>query len=146
MAYISAEDTKQIRKALKAAFPGFKFSVRNDNHLAVNVKVMAGPVDLNVLARDEDRGFDVNHYHLGNYGEHQEFFQAILDVIKMAPERGWFDESDSMTDYFHTAFYIHMGVGAWDKPYEYKPSKKAVDTNYAEAVQAVIAQRQLEIA
>jgi hypothetical protein len=29
----------------------------------------------------------------------------------------WFDESDSMTDYFHTAFYTDINVGRWNKPY-----------------------------
>jgi hypothetical protein len=22
-----------------------------------------------------------------------------------------------MTDYFHTAFYTHLSIGAWNKPY-----------------------------
>jgi hypothetical protein len=29
----------------------------------------------------------------------------------------WFDDSDSMTDYFHTAYYIGINIGNWDKDY-----------------------------
>ena len=29
----------------------------------------------------------------------------------------WFDKSDIMTDYFHTAYYIDINVGKWNKPY-----------------------------
>jgi hypothetical protein len=28
-----------------------------------------------------------------------------------------FDESDSMTDYFHVNFYLHLEIGKWNKPY-----------------------------
>jgi hypothetical protein len=29
----------------------------------------------------------------------------------------YFDESDAMTDYFHTAFYTHLSIGKWDQDY-----------------------------
>ena len=32
--------------------------------------------------------------------------------------RKYFDHSDAMTDYFHTAFYTHLNIGQWDKDYE----------------------------
>ena len=28
----------------------------------------------------------------------------------------WFDKSDSMIDYFHTAWYNDIKIGGWDKP------------------------------
>ena len=43
MAYISAEDVKHIRVALKKEFPQYKFSVTRDHHLGVNVNFMNGP-------------------------------------------------------------------------------------------------------
>ena len=61
MAYINAEQTKAIRKALKERFPEHKFSV----------KIGAG-------------------------------------------------KSDIITDYFHTAYYIHLHIGAWNKPFQIK--------------------------
>jgi len=29
----------------------------------------------------------------------------------------WYDNSDAMTDYFDTAYYMDINVGQWDKPY-----------------------------
>ena len=30
----------------------------------------------------------------------------------------WFDKSDSMIDYFHTAWYNDIKIGEWNKPVE----------------------------
>ena len=35
-------------------------------------------------------------------------------------KKGWYDNSDSMTDYFVTAYYISMEVGSWNTPYVQK--------------------------
>ena len=32
---------------------------------------------------------------------------------------GWFDKSDIQTDYFHTAYFIGINVGKWNKPYNF---------------------------
>jgi len=29
----------------------------------------------------------------------------------------WFDDSNSMTDYFYTAFYYNAEIGKWNKKY-----------------------------
>ena len=55
-------------------------------------------------------------------GKHQDLFEEIYKVIKTAPGtvkggREWFDDSDSMTDYFHTAFFMSVNIGSYDKPY-----------------------------
>ena len=128
MAYINKNDVAQIRNELKAAFPKFKFSVRKDNGLAVDVTIKSGPTNFDGIFTHGKGYSQVNQYHLGNYGEHAEFFSKVMDIIKTAPSRGegfhkgsgWFDESDAMSDYFHCAYYIHLNVGSWNKPYEVK--------------------------
>lgn len=133
MAYINADQVKSIRMALKQAFPEYKFSVTKEHHSSVNVTVTKGPafeiqkvwnrgqeqtVDLNT------DGQSINHHHTHWYGDYQNFFDRIVTIIKTAPfvagtsDRAWFDESDSMTDYFHTAYYMNVSVGKWDKPYQ----------------------------
>lgn len=133
MAYINAEQVKAIRLALKKEFPEFKFSVTKRHHSEVDVRLMSGPsfdkqkvwhrgeevvVDLNNM----DSWSTINHYHTHWYGKYEEFFNKIIEIIKTAPFKAgvgdlWFDESDSMTDYFHTAYYMSIGIGKWDKPY-----------------------------
>lgn len=121
MAYINAEEVRAIRMALKAEYPDFKFSVKKGfNDSSVDVTVVEGPVDFSSITTV---GYvQINHYYTSNYGRHQKFFDNIVKIIKTAPAlaggKVWFDESDSMTDYFHTAYYFHINVGSWDKPYQ----------------------------
>jgi hypothetical protein len=139
MAYINAEEVKAIRNALKKKFPEHKFSVTKDSGgLAVNVAIMEGPA---FKAEDEEWSqyqdkyvaVDLNtgHHQINHvwckdhYPNNGEFFEEIVKIIKTAPyEAGvgdlWFDESDAMIDYFHTAYYFHIEVGKWDKPFKVK--------------------------
>ena len=118
MAYINADETRQIRNALKERYKGqLKFSVRNDNHSAVRVTIKSGTVDFSDLLDEQGRG-SVNQYWLENTGEHQKMFEEMIKIIKTSSDNKWFDESDSMVDYFHTAFYFYIDIGDWQKPYE----------------------------
>ncbi len=125
MAYIRTEEVREIRNTLKEEFgPDLKFGVKKQHHSSVLVTIKKGNVDFSDIMREGDRGYtQINQYHLGNYGHHQFLFEDIMNVIKKAPGkaengREWFDESDSMVDYFHTAFYINLEVGNYSKPYE----------------------------
>ena len=124
MAYINAQDVAQIRKELKEKFPKFKFGVRKGaGSLSVGVTIKSGPAD---FVDPNGRGYiQINQYHLGNYGPHEKFLRKLVDIVKTAPSRGegfrkgegWYDRSDAMTDYFDTAYYFDINVGAWNKPY-----------------------------
>jgi hypothetical protein len=133
MAYLNKEDVAQIRKELKETFPKFKFGVRKDNGMAVRVTIKSGPTDFSSIFKDEysqkRRYTQINGYHMDSfYGEHAEFLKQVQDIIKTAPARGegyrkgegWYDRSDAMTDFFDTAYYIDINIGAWDQPYEVK--------------------------
>jgi hypothetical protein len=132
MAYITTAEVKEIRLALKATFgKKFKFSVtQRDGGLAVKVAIMSGPADFSNLwasKTEDDYGYgyqNINPYHITekNYGDKVELFNEINTIIKTAPAkaeggREYFDDSDSMTDYFHVAYYYDIQVGKWDKPY-----------------------------
>ncbi len=134
MAYIKTEEVSAIRNELKKRFghTGLKFGVKKQHHSSVHVTIKAGPIDFSDIYRDHygsgDHYAQVNVYHLSNYGQHQPFFEEVLKIIKTAPAlaeggREWFDKSDAMTDYFHTAFYINLNVGEYDKPYVYNGKK-----------------------
>jgi hypothetical protein len=68
----------------------------------------------------------LNHYSFDSIFKDDKkaasIFDSIQDIIRTAPgtvEGGneWFDKSDIMTDYFHTAYYYDISIGQWDKPY-----------------------------
>ena len=126
MAYIKTEEVREIRNALKEEFgPDLKFGVKKQHYSSITVTIKKGNVDFSDITRREgDRGYaQVNHYHTHMYGEHAGLFDDIVNVIKKAPGkaeggREWFDKSDAMVDYFHTAFYFNLEVGNYNKPYE----------------------------
>jgi uncharacterized protein YycO len=121
MAYISATDVAAIRKELKEAFPKWKFGVRKESGgLAVAVNIMRG------TASFEGKPYaQVNQYWIDTNwcdAEDRMVLNKINEIMHNAPGRAggkvYFDESDAMTDYFHTAFYTHLSIGSWDKAYE----------------------------
>ena len=135
MAYVSTEEVKEVRKALKEKFgKNLKFSVRRQNYSSIDVSIISGKVnffDGSMDSKDKYNGrvtkFDgytqINEYYPEFYGKHEQLFKDIVEIIKTAPAnanggRAWYDNSDAMIDYFDTAYYTHVSVGKWDKPYE----------------------------
>lgn len=114
MAYISTEKAAKIRKALKEAFPEIKFSVSKTNHISLNVRIMESPYF------DDGEHCQVNQYwikhHFDDNHAQRDVLLKIDEIIRAAGD--YFDNSDPMTDYFHTAFYYDIAVGRWDKPHK----------------------------
>ena len=134
MAYISADDVKTIRVALKEEFgKTYKFGVKRDNHSGVRITFKAGPafevtkrfdrytheevdVDINSHAQ-------INHYHTHMYGEaNQKILDKVSEIAHTAPGlaggKSYYCNDDIQTDYFDRAYFVSINVGAWDKPYE----------------------------
>lgn len=133
MAYINAETAKNIRAALKERFPEWRFSVRKDGFISLNVAIMAGPRPIEAY-KVPDREFrapiadrdpvvpmehgGINHYHIDSQHpkESADFLKEVDRIIREVGD--WWDKSDIMTDYFHTAFYYSIEVARWDKPFK----------------------------
>ncbi len=121
MAYITAKDVQAIRQELKQEFPKFKFSVRKGSgSLSVDVAILQG------TASFEGKDYaQVNQYWIDTHWQDEDdraVLNKINEIMHNAPgradaSRAYFDHSDAMTDYFHTAFYTHLSIGQWDKKY-----------------------------
>jgi hypothetical protein len=142
MAYISTDEVKAVRVALKERFKNkLKFSVRREHYSSLQVSIVSGEINFYDGSLDyEDRHnpnapshkFDgheqINEYYPENYGKHKTLFEDIVGIMKTAPAnikggRAWYDNSDAMIDYFDTAYYTNISVGKWNKPYEFKGAK-----------------------
>jgi hypothetical protein len=134
MAYMNQERKAVISAALKPILAKYKvkgtLSVRNN--LAITLTVKSGAIDFigncNKVCGNShyqvSSGFrpitegytDVNQYWYQDHfdGAAKEFLDEAFKALKAA---GWYDESDAMTDYFNTAYYIDIQIGKWNKPY-----------------------------
>jgi hypothetical protein len=115
MAYVSNETKLNISAALKPIFKsyGVKATIaRSSNKSTLVVNISAGDID---FGSDYTQ---VNVYHIdkNHTGKARLFLNHVLNTIKNTGD--WYDNSDAMTDYFNTAFYIDINVGRWDKPYK----------------------------
>ena len=135
MAYITTEEVKAIRTQLKAEFgKDFKFSVRKSTSLSsVCVTILKSPLAFTDVLTYKDPATgelitreysSVNHYNIENFyknAEEVKVLSKINEIILTAPTsvtgEDFYDESDTMTDYFNVSFYYDIEVGHWDKPY-----------------------------
>ena len=128
MAFISQDDKKTLAPAIKAVFKkyGLKGSISIKNHMTLCANVSAGRLDL-IGAADQIGGRPWNnHYQANAYGATNEKYKDInIDIFNFYTElkkamRGalWFDKSDLMTGYHHTAYFMDINIGRWNKPYQ----------------------------
>lgn len=128
MAYITADDVKAIRTELKQQFPKWKFGVRKGSgSLSVDVTIKQGTEAFtDAFANSMGKRYaQVNNYWIKDHFQDADERDALLKINEIMhnapgranPDRKYFDHSDAMTDYFHTAFYTHLQIGAWDAEY-----------------------------
>lgn len=108
---------------------GIKYSLRVDNHSSINCTITAGPIDFigNFKATTGDKsqlmpGRVLDHLQVNLYWIRDHFSGPTADLLVLVAEAlkaaGYYDRSDAMVDYFDTAYYMHLNIGQWDKPYK----------------------------
>jgi hypothetical protein len=133
MAYMNQEQKAQLAPAIKDVFKryGMKGSISVDNYSSLVVTIKSGKLDLigeanrfnrEYAERTGQRFYEVtgnyqaNAYRPDQYADNTvgQFFRELTAAM-----RGnlWYDRSDIMTDYFDTAYYLHINVGRWNQPY-----------------------------
>lgn len=130
MAYINQEGKAKIAEALKPILAKYKvkgtLSIRSKSTITLTIK--SSPIDFignyndvllknGVVHGNPTRCLDVNPYWFKEHftGTALQFLTEAFEALK---SNGWFDKSDISTDYFHTAYYIGIDIGKWDKPYQ----------------------------
>lgn len=137
MGYMSQEMKKKLAPGIKAVLKKYgckgTIAVRNGMTLCVNIR--EGAVDMigeaNEFGREyaEFRGqefYEIKDCYQANpyrpYDSADRFVsQKMLNELQQAM-RGdlYYNNSDPMTDYFDSAYFMSINVGDWGKPYEYK--------------------------
>jgi len=121
MPYITKDQVKAKRAALKAALPAYKLSVTTEHYSGIKVAIMAGPTD-----------FGTEYTQLNPYINYREErynsstgqmdsnppIQAVLDIVMPILNEGK-GEGFQDSDYGHVPdYYTWVHIGKWDKPYQ----------------------------
>ena len=119
MAYISQEDKKELAPAIKAVLKKYNMKgsigIRNYSTLVVNLK--EGSLNLGSNS-------SVNVYWIEDHyqGVAKNFLSELLVAMK-GPN--YYNNDDSMTDYYDRSHYTDINVGKWNKPYILTAMKEA---------------------
>ena len=61
---------------------------------------------------------DINHYHIASDKSLTDRAKEVMLNVRDFVMSYNFDDSDPMTDYFHTNFYLTLGIGSYRQPYK----------------------------
>ena len=123
------------KKLIKAALDkvlksrGIKYSLRVRNNMSINCTIQAAPIDFlgnfkattgdlfkTISGRDPE-SLPVNLYWINDHftGEAAQVLSEAAEALKAA---GYYDNSNAQIDYFETAYYMHLNIGQYDKPFK----------------------------
>lgn len=112
------EIVELVRNWMKETYPKYKFSVSRHHYNSIHIYLVKA--DFEAFKKDKGVVFhhDVNHYNIDNddilTDRAKEVMKNVCDFVMSYN----FDDSDPMTDYFCTNFYLTLGVGTYKKPYK----------------------------
>ena len=122
MPYITKDQVKAKRAALKAALPAYKLSVTTEHYSGIKVAIMAGPTDFGteytqlnpyINYREERYNNSTGEWDPGN-----PHIQDVLDIVMPILNEGM-GEGFEDSDYGHVPdYYTWVHIGKWDKPYQ----------------------------
>ena len=112
----SPEITELVRAWLKETYPRYTFSVRRDGYSSILVRLMKADFEAFTKESGKVQG-DINHYNIQASDSLTDRAKEVMTNVRDFVMSYNFDESDPMTDYFHTNFYLTLGIGSYRQPY-----------------------------
>jgi hypothetical protein len=134
MAYMNQARKAELAPGIKAVLAryGVKGTIGVSNYSTLVVNLREGALDLieeanafnrEYALRTGQRFYPVEGYYQANpYKGADAYADTVIGNFfreLTAAMRGdlWYDNSDIMTDYFDTAYYLNINVGQWNQPY-----------------------------
>lgn len=113
MPYISTEKVSEIRKAIKAEFPTYKFSITKDNHSSIIVAIMESPMNLEMDHKQ------LNHKWMKDHGYSEELIAVVNKLVQIINSKEEQRELTYDSDYGSVpTFYINIHIGKWNQAYK----------------------------
>ena len=123
MPYITKDQVKAKRAALKAALPAYKLSVTTEHFSGIKVAIMAGPTDfgteyqqLNPYINYREERYNSSTGQWDSNPAIQDVLDIVMPILNEGKGEGFED-----SDYGHVPdYYTWVHIGKWDKPYQVK--------------------------
>jgi hypothetical protein len=123
MPYITKDQVKAKRAALKAALPAYKLSVTTEHYSGIKVAIMAGPTDfgteytqLNPYINYREERYNSSTGQMDSNPPIQDVLDIVMPILNEGKGEGFQD-----SDYGHVPdYYTWVHIGKWDKPYQVK--------------------------
>lgn len=106
-----------VRTWLKETYPRYRFSVRRENYHSIHIRLMKADFEAFTKESGKIQG-DINHYHIASDKSLTDRAKEVMLNVRDFVMSYNFDDSDPMTDYFHTNFYLTLGIGSYRQPYK----------------------------
>jgi len=132
MAYMNQEKKAVIASRVKPVLKkyGLKGTLAVRHNSSIVLTISEGKIDIltdyiwSSDASKESKTSTIRdgYVALNPYHYYRAFSRDLVDMFDeiFAALKGdeWYDHSDSMTDYFNTAYYVSVSVGKFGKPYK----------------------------
>jgi len=122
MAYISKEQVKAVRVALRKEFPSVKFSVTKEHCSSLNIAIMESDIEFTVFdkySREFVQCESVSPYWIkDNFAHNEKARDFLLKVKEIAENINPVKIVSRDTDYGDWPnYYLNIRIGKWDRPY-----------------------------
>lgn len=112
---------KQIADTFRAyarqELQGYKLSVRS-THNSIDVAIIEAPEE--ILTNAECTYLQVGEWGIQENESLTESGKEVMTKIASFIQSYNYDDSDAGIDYFDTGFYLHLGIGKWNRPLKIK--------------------------
>jgi hypothetical protein len=112
------EIAELVRKWLKEAYPDYTFSLTRIHYNSICIRLMKADFEAFVSGGKYKASAQLNHYHLDKDENLTDRARDVMTNVRDYALSYNFDDSDSMTDYYHTNFYLDLGIGSDRQPYK----------------------------
>ena len=122
MPYITKEQVKAKRKALKEALPEYKLSITTEHYSGIKVVIMRGPSmlhgttyeQLNPYIDYREERWDRDLEKHVSYPEYADLMEIIMPILNEGKGASTEDSDYGMIPDYYT--WVH--IGKWDKPFQ----------------------------
>ena len=114
MAYIGQKEKKELAPAIRAVLKKYnmKGTIGINRHTSLVVNLKEGVIDFG------DVHHQVNTYHIEKFYGTGVAGQFLNELVAAMKGTKWYNNTDTMIDYFDIAYYVDINIGKWDQEYK----------------------------